>query len=357
MERNLYTFGDLAIQKKLKKVRKANVLAKIHKLINWNKIQEIVSIADSRSKSVYGRDCYDPLTMFKVLFLQAVYNFSDRDIEEHLNFNTLYLWFCGFSIESELPDHSTIARWRERFIECEVFDNAFYEINNQLDAKGLDIKNAMIVDASLVTAKSRPRKTTIITVEPTGDEISEDDGVNTDAVENQSPVQIHIEESKDGDARWLKKGKRSYYGYKKHISTNKEGFINGVITTPANFSDTSQLPDLIDLVNPAQNTDVSCDKGYCSKKNRDILHEKSLNDRIMRKKKKNQDRDNIDTQFNKAISKVRYVVERAFGCLKQNLGCARSWYIGRVKTHNFIILRAMAHNLIRAVNHSQVVVQ
>ena len=40
--------------------------------------------------------------------------------------------FCGFSIDSDLPDHSTIARWRDRFIENNVYEIAFAEVNDQL---------------------------------------------------------------------------------------------------------------------------------------------------------------------------------------------------------------------------------
>ena len=77
MNRNLFTFADLAVEKKLKKVRKANVLVRIHKLVNWDRLKTILSNVDFRNTSHYGRDCYDPLKMFKVLFLQALYSFSN----------------------------------------------------------------------------------------------------------------------------------------------------------------------------------------------------------------------------------------------------------------------------------------
>jgi IS5 family transposase len=121
MERNIFSFGDMSVQKKLKRVSKSNTLVRINKIVDWHRIQTILSVVDSRNKSHYGRDCYSPLSMFKMLFLQAIYCFSDRELEEHLNFNNLFMWFCGFSIESELPDHSTIARWRERFELADIY--------------------------------------------------------------------------------------------------------------------------------------------------------------------------------------------------------------------------------------------
>jgi IS5 family transposase len=109
--------------------------------------------------------------MFKVLLLQTIYNLSDREIEEHLNFNILFMQFCGFSIDSDIPDHSTIARWRDRFIEKDIYEKALKEFNIQLSLKGIGIKDGSIIDATIVLSKSRPRKKVIIEVEPTGDEV------------------------------------------------------------------------------------------------------------------------------------------------------------------------------------------
>jgi hypothetical protein len=89
MERTLFTFGGLAISKKLKKIKKANVLFKIKSIVDWKQVQKIVSIVDFRNTNIAGYDCYDPLVMFKILFIQTIYSLSDREIEEHMNFNIL----------------------------------------------------------------------------------------------------------------------------------------------------------------------------------------------------------------------------------------------------------------------------
>jgi IS5 family transposase len=224
-------------------------------------------------------------------------------------------------------------------------------LNTQLMNKGLEIKNATIVDASLIEAKSRPRRKVVITTEPTGDDVFVDEAVDTSEIEYANSIEVHVVESKDPDARWLKKGKKSYYGYKKHFTTNKEGFITGVITTPANVSDMSVFPDLIDKVNPCKNTRVYADKGYAYQKNRDYIKAKQLKDGIMHKKPPKKELDDKLKRVNKLISKVRYVVERTFGSVKQNLGGSRSKYIGLRKTHNFVMIRAIAYNLIRVTNY------
>jgi IS5 family transposase len=125
MKCKIVSFGDVAVSNKLKRIRNANVLVRIHKLVNWGRLKTILSSVDFRNSSHFGRDNYDPLIMFKILFLQSLHNFSDREIEEHLNFNLLFMQFCGFSIDSTIPDHSTIARWRDRFVEKDVYFESF----------------------------------------------------------------------------------------------------------------------------------------------------------------------------------------------------------------------------------------
>ena len=51
-----------------------------------------------------------------------------------------------------------------------------------------------------------------------------------------------VEESKDPDARWLKKGKKSIYGYKGHTVVDKaHGLMQAIEVTPANVFDGHML--------------------------------------------------------------------------------------------------------------------
>lgn len=45
-----------------------------------------------------GRPAYEPEMMFKILFLQFLYDISDRRIEEEVNFNLVLKWFVGWAI-------------------------------------------------------------------------------------------------------------------------------------------------------------------------------------------------------------------------------------------------------------------
>ncbi|WP_338083154.1 transposase, partial [Flexistipes sinusarabici] len=52
----------------------------------------------------------------------------------------------------EVPDHSTISRFRSRLLELDILDELFSEINSQLSELNLIVKSRKeaIIDATLV---------------------------------------------------------------------------------------------------------------------------------------------------------------------------------------------------------------
>jgi IS5 family transposase len=159
-----------------------------------------------------------------------------------------------------------------------------------------------------------------------------------------------VEESKDPDARWLKKGNKSIYGYKGHTLVDKtHGLVQAIEVTPANVYDGHMLMLLVDSLELPEDTEVLADKGYCSQENEDRLSEKNLISKIMRKKKKNQPVDAELVAYNYEISKERYRIERSFGGLKKHFGWGRSVYMGLQKTTDYLFMGAIAFNLKRSL--------
>ena len=48
------------------------------------------------------------------MFLQFLYDLSDRELEKELRFNIAYTWFCGCSAYEQTPDHSYFGRFRKK---------------------------------------------------------------------------------------------------------------------------------------------------------------------------------------------------------------------------------------------------
>lgn len=341
MEKQIITFADHEIANRL--ANRKHFLKDVEKLINWKRINKVLGKVEIRRTSVAGRDAFSAEVMFRIMLIQSWYKLSDYQMEEQLGFNIMFLWFCQLSMENPVPDHSTISRWRSRFSEKGINEKLLQEINLQLSKYNIKINEGVIVDATLVESKARPRKKEIIETEPIGD----------DEIPDQTTFQateLTVEESKDPDARWLKKGNKSIYGYKGHTLVDKtHGLVQAIEVTPANVYDGHMLMPLVDSMELPEDTEVLADKGYCSQENEDRLSEKHLISKIMRKKKKNQPVDAELVEYNYEISKERYRVERSFGGLKKHFGWSRSIYMGLQKTTDYLFMGAIAFNLKRSL--------
>jgi len=341
MERDTLTFADQEIAERTERYR--HYLKDIEQLLDWKRINKLLSQLELRRKSVCGRDSYSPEVMFRIMLLQRWYKLSDYQMEEQLGLNIMFMWFCHLSLENPIPDHSTICRWRTRFSQKGFFEKLLTEINKQLGKHNLTVREGAILDATLIESQARPRKMEIIETEPVGD---------TEIPEKQSfqSTELIVEESKDPDARWIKKGKKSTYGYKGHVAVDKEnGLVETVIVTPANRFDGHLLPELVEALELDKDSEIMADKGYDSTENNAFLHARSLTSRIMRKKKKNKVPTEELVEYNYSISKQRYIIERSFGSLKKHYGWSRSIYLGLQKTKDYLLMGAIAFNLKRSL--------
>ena len=184
-----------------------------------------------------GRPSWDPLVLFKVVFLQFLYDLSDREIEEQVNLHLAGKWFAGLGPEERAPDHSTLCRFRSR-LGPEKFQQIFNEIITQARQAGLVSDRLQIIDATHLQAKvdlfrlPQPPPDT-----PTA----------------QAPG------SPDPEARFGRKSPtKSFYGYKEHMGIDADSeLVTAVSVTPGNVADSQMLGPLID----PHAREVTADKG------------------------------------------------------------------------------------------------
>ena len=68
-----------------------------------------------------GRSSVPPERLVRALVLQVLYSIrSERLLMEQLDYNLLFRWFVGLSIDEPVWDHSTFTKNRERLIEAKV---------------------------------------------------------------------------------------------------------------------------------------------------------------------------------------------------------------------------------------------
>jgi IS5 family transposase len=301
-----------------------NQIVKLGKIIDWNGFKPYL-------KNIHKEDGptgYEPLKMLKSLILGQWHSLSDPGLEESLRVRLDFLQFTGFSLGDKLPDETTFCRFRNKLIALGRFEEIFEEINRQLESLGVKVKSAdkAIVDATIITANARPKK----------------------MIEENEDGLYESSSSADSDARWLKKGKKSYFGYQGFARCDEEGFIEKTHVTPANLSEMKELETMMEGVD--EKARIMADKGFFNAENKEMLKSKGLKNGLMYKAFRNKPLNKRQTQFNKLVSKTRWRVEQCFGTMKRRFSFTRASYFSTKKVNAQFMMKAMCLNLLKAIN-------
>lgn len=301
---------------------------KLSKLINWTSIEhQLRGMHVNEVNSKGGPKAYNNLSMFKALLLAQWHHLSDPGLEEALSVRLDFMLFTGFELGEDVPDETTLCRFRNNMIERRLHEKLFSEINSQLEKLGIKVKRSegALLDATVVASQARPRTT----------------------IEDNK-----VMKSVDSDATWLKKGTKSYFGYRGYVITDSErGFIHHVKVKPANQSEMHMIAPLLKHVHGKR---LLTDKGFTSDANRQLLKAEGIKNGLSYKASRNHPLRYSQRLFNKIVAKRRFLVEQAFGTLKRKFHFYRASYRGREKVEAQMYLKAMCFNLTKALRLVQI---
>jgi IS5 family transposase len=99
-----------------------------------------------------GRAPFDPVLMFKILVLQALYSLSDEATEFQIKDRLSFQRFLGVGLEGTVPDATTVWLFRERLVKAKAIDRLFARFDAALKERGYLAMGRQIVDATLVAA-------------------------------------------------------------------------------------------------------------------------------------------------------------------------------------------------------------
>jgi len=264
------------------------------------------------------RPSWDPLVLFKVVFLQFLYDLSDREIEEQVNFHLVRKWFAGLGPEEHAPDHSTLSRFRSR-LGPEKFQQIFNEIITQTREAGLVSDRLQIIDATHLQAKVDLFRLP-------------DPPADTPAA--QAPG------SPDPDARFGRKSpNKGFYGYKEHMGLDPDSeLVTAVRVTPGNVADCQMLDPLIDL----HTQEVTADKGYDTDANHCQLKDNGQRSSII--VKANRTNPEVIGQANPKSQRERPIIERKFAEQKKYHGLAKARYWGLARVTIQVLMTCLVVN-------------
>src|SRR6266852_8143558 len=296
------------------------MLDRIAGTVDWGPIAALVG---PRGGAGPGSPSYSGLVLLRCLLLGIWHDLSDPALEHAIADRLSFRRFAGLSLHDQVPDHSTLWRFRSELAKDGLLERVFEEVVRQFDAKGLIVKRGTLIDASLVAARARPPR------RAKGEE-----------AEPGKP-------SADRDARWGRKGKNTVFGYKLHIGVDAaHTIIRRVATTDASITDT----EMGDAVICGDEGAVYGDQAYYTHARHERLSEAGIKDRLMRRPNKHHPAlPARHKRRNRLIGRVRSGVERPFAVIKEHYGlrCMRFFALVRNQVH--AVLACCAYNLRRAV--------
>jgi IS5 family transposase len=313
---------DSAFNTRTKRSRADKLLKKIDTFVEWKNLESICNGMYKDSKR--GRPSLPIIVALKCLVLQYLYNLSDPALEDALIDRLSFQRFLGISFDSEIPDFTTIWRFRERLIKADLLDEIFTSILEQLDKRNLILRKGTLVDATLVQAARKKIK-------------------NKRAGESAGTK----ESQKDYDASGTQKGGTYYYGYKGHIATDEgSNIIRRRRFTTASVHDSKEFNNLV----CGDERSVFADKAYADNKVKRNMREKGIYYGIMDKGRRG--RPKLSTKQKKTNTwkkKVRNAVERPFAHFKKHMGFRSVRYVNLQRNELHFTFLCMIHNIRRGI--------
>ena len=306
----------------------------LNALVDWEAFRDdLVDVYAKDRKSPAGRKAFDPLLMLKILILQSLYNLSDDATEFQIKDRLSFMRFLNLNLSDRVPDAKTIWLFRQRLTAQDRIESLFQRFESVLEREGFVARKGQIIDASIVEAprqrNSRKENQAI------------KNGEQPEGWSDQKARQ------KDTDARWTKKNKKTYYGYKNHISVDvKHKMIRRYDVSAASVHDSQVFEELIDDTNT--NRAVWADSAYRSQKLLDLLADLEFREHIQRRARRNHPLSLREKRGNHTRAKTRARVEHIFGIQTMRAGgnlVIRT--IGLARARAKIGLRNLAYNLSR----------
>ena len=227
-------------------------LRKIRRAIDFTFVRDEV-------KEFYGyngNESVDPAVIMKLMFLLFYDNIpSERELMNTIQYRLDYLWFLGYGLDDDVPNHSVLSKARTRW-GIDVFETLFVRIVAQCQFAGLIEGKKIHMDGSLVDADASNNAVVKGCLELI-EQLKEQLGVEMDKLDEPKedrPNKYYERKNKrlvnktDPDAAMISsKGKESHARYKAHrVVDDKRGVITATETTSGDVEENAKLMDLVD---------------------------------------------------------------------------------------------------------------
>ena len=308
-----------------------------------------------------GRPSIAPEKLLRAMLLQVFYSVrSERQLMEQNQYNLLFRWFIGLSMDDAVWVPTVFTKNRERLIEHDAVVELFNLVLEQAEDKGLLSGEHFSVDGTLIQAWAGHKS---LRAKDGGDDSS--DGTNFKGQPRSNDTHAS---NTDADARLYCKGDNaSRLRYMGHTLTdNRHGLVaNAVVTIADGFAEREAAKAMInDAVqaagNPNAEVTLGADKGYDAKEFIDALQAMNVIPHVAQNTsgRRSAVPDAIAASAGYAISvQKRKLIEQGFGWAK-TVGRIRQVMVrGLKRVDQIFVLTMAAYNLTRMRTLGQIRLQ
>ncbi|BCT12038.1 hypothetical protein R1TS_00660 [Enterobacter cloacae] len=157
------TFADSEFSSKRRQTRKEIFLSRMEQILPWQNMVEVIE--PFYPKAGNGRRPYPLETMLRIHCMQHWYNLSDGAMEDALYEIGSMRLFARLSLDSALPDRTTIMNFRHLLEQHQLARQLFKTINRWLAEAGVMMTQGTLVDATIIEAPSSTKNKTAINIE------------------------------------------------------------------------------------------------------------------------------------------------------------------------------------------------
>ena len=303
--------------------------------------------------SAIGRPSIPPEQLLRALLLQAFFTVrSERQLMEQLNYNLLFRWFVGLSVDQPVWVSTVFSKNRDRLLEGDIAAAFMAAVLNQDEVKGLLSSEHFSVDGTLIQAwasmKSFRRKDG--KDEPAGPGRNGTRDFHKETRSNETHAS-----TTDPDARLARKGagKEAKLAYTGHLlMENRSGLVvDSRLTQASGTAERDAALAMLDDLPAGHRVTVGADKAYDTANFVAEARAMKVTPHVAQNINAHRG-SNIDGRTTRhagyAISQViRKRIEEANGWIKMVAGMARTLHRGVDRVGWMFQLRAAAYNLIR----------
>jgi transposase len=301
-----------------------------------------------------GRPSIAPEQLFRALLLQVLYSIrSERLLMEQLDYNLLFRWFVGLSMDDPVWDHSSFSKNRERLLNTETARMFFQSIRSQAQAAELLSDEHFSVDGTLLEAWASMKS------------FKPKDGAGpSDAGSAKNPeVDFRGDSRKnsthasvtDPDVRLYKKAKgaEAKLAYMGHVlMENRNGLVvDTELTVASGTAERESAEEMIARIPGNDRITLGADKAYDTQEFVETLRQFNITPHVAQKSRGSAIDRRTTRHVGYGISqRVRKRIEEVFGWLKTIGTLQKLRHRGKERVDWIFTFATAAYNMVRMRN-------